>query len=113
MKDKTLESLVPPLDLCKQIPEGAFVDSALVYIAGGIVVPRYIKLGDTEHFNNGTPAPTLAEIMKDIEILIMDNFFITGCWSITSQKGEKYFGKQDKRPEVAALLLWFDVKGRG
>ena len=71
---KSIESLVPPLDLCKQIPEGAFVDSALVYIAGGIVVPRYIKLGDTEHFNNGTPAPTLAEIMKDIEILIMDNF---------------------------------------
>lgn len=30
-KEKGLESIVPPLELCKQIPTGAFADSALVW----------------------------------------------------------------------------------
>lgn len=28
----TLEQLVPPLELCQQIPDGAFADSALVWM---------------------------------------------------------------------------------
>ena len=28
---KTLESLVPPLELCREIPEGKFEESVLVY----------------------------------------------------------------------------------
>ena len=28
----TLERIVPPLELCKQIPEGEFEDAALVWV---------------------------------------------------------------------------------
>ena len=32
-----LESIVPPLELCKQIPEGEFEDSALVWVYDDLV----------------------------------------------------------------------------
>ena len=36
-----LEDLVPPLKLCRQIPEGAFAESALVWVTCGDVQPIY------------------------------------------------------------------------
>ena len=74
----TLESLVPPLDLCKQIPAGAFEDSVLVwfgvknYDSTMEVVPR-LELGETckVFLKKGIrvlyPAPTLQEIMLAID----------------------------------------------
>jgi len=65
---KKIADLVPPQELCKQIPEGAFVDSALVW-------ERNIGLDGTEYDpvvrvrkdaiiqNIIAPAPTLIEII--------------------------------------------------
>lgn len=51
-----IEDLVPPLEICKQIPEGKFADSALVWLGERV----YIRSGeDAVTF----PAPTLEEIL--------------------------------------------------
>ena len=72
-----LEDLVPPLELCKKIPEGKFADSVLVWFGHRHtdktmkVVPRN-ELGVACQFflQKGVrvafPAPTLAEILLAI-----------------------------------------------
>ena len=75
-----LESIVPPLELCKLIPAGEFEDSVLVWLywakdesSFGNVVPRILK----DQFSSilpglgavlkaEVPAPTLAEILAKL-----------------------------------------------
>lgn len=99
----TLESLVPPLDLCKQIPEGAFEDSVLVWF--GVknhdstmeVVPR-LELGETckVFLKKGIrvlfPAPTLQEI---------------GMLPVLVDESDRY------NPATAAIKLWFELNKEG
>ena len=68
MEKKTLESLVPPLDLCKQIPQGAFENSVLVWMGDldgdPVLFPR--ECGICNQYGAEiaiAPAPTLAEII--------------------------------------------------
>ena len=71
----TLESLVPPLDLCKQIPEGAFTNSVFVwsYSCDKRKTEPFLDERDCIEFCRRDmvnappiyPAPTLAEIMGD------------------------------------------------
>ena len=106
-----LEDLIPPLELCKQIPEGEFAGSALVWECLATkpdeiwrIAPRIAKgIG-------GFPAPTLAEILEELEdcdnmvtvwngvsgwgVQILD-FFSTEC------KAHK-----DRSPATAALKLY-------
>ena len=117
----TLESIVPPLELCKQIPAGEFEDSALVWVYDDVVGflcrtsgceqihkkewqleqnhPRKIairrKCGQEIY-----PAPTLAEILESIgEVETWDTMTMT---RITN-------GKQSLTTN--ALKRWFRVKG--
>ncbi len=131
-----LESIVPPLELCKHIPEGEFEDSALVWVYDDLVGflcrtsgceqihkkewqlehnhPRKIairrKCGQEIY-----PAPTLAEILNALykedryeNKLKICPVFPGGEWSIgySYQKLEKDFDLT-----AAALRLWFKVKG--
>ena len=114
-----LESIVPPLDLCKMIPAGEFEDTALVWVddQDGIetVLPRDVaqfKLFDVYHM---TPAPTLAEILNALykqdryeNKLKICPVFPGGEWSIgySYKRLEKDFDLT-----AAALRLWFKVKG--
>ena len=116
-----LKNLVPPLELCKRIPEGEFEDSALVWVYDDVVGflcrtsgceqihkkewqlehnhPRKIairrKCGQEIY-----PAPTLAEILESIgEVETWDTMTMT---RITN-------GKQNLTTN--ALKRWFKVKG--
>lgn len=60
---RSLEKLVPPPELCKQIPEGQFKNSALLWTQG--VEDMFIDFRDArpEDEEGNLPAPTLPEIM--------------------------------------------------
>lgn len=116
-----LESIVPPVELCKQIPAGEFEDSALVWVYDDVVEflcrtsgceqihkkewqleqnhPRKIairrKCGQEIY-----PAPTLAEILESIGgVETWDTMTI---YRITN-------GKQNLTTNT--LKRWFKVKG--
>ena len=116
-----LESIVPPVELCKNIPAGEFEDSALVWVYDDVVGflcrtsgceqihkkewqlehnhPRKIairkKCGQEIY-----PAPTLAEILESIgEVETWDTMTMT---RITN-------GKQNLTTN--ALKRWLEVKG--
>lgn len=122
----TLEDLVPPLELCKQIPEGEFSDSALVCDYYGTVYARNSKIGKALTFVGFTyPAPTLAEIVSELTP------GEDGCGEITQFGKDKrgwfmmasfegnddgygsgidtYEEKDDTNPATAALELWLAV----
>ena len=72
-----LENLVPPLELCKQIPAGEFEDSALVWDIHGKFdkwhvekrVKRSVRFGDYGRMSPphaDIPAPTLEEVLEAI-----------------------------------------------
>lgn len=85
-----LEDIVPPLELCKQIPAGAFEDSALVYRfdhqSAGKMLPEtneddrffYVEEREMVEFSQRDmvnrppmfPAPTLAEILAKLPAAI-------------------------------------------
>jgi len=60
-----LEQLVPPPKMCREIPEGAFADSALVWTQG--IDGMFIDFRDAlpEDEEGDLPAPTLVEILKE------------------------------------------------
>lgn len=116
-----LESIVPPLELCKRIPAGEFEDSALVWVYDDVVGflcrtsgceqihkkewqlvhnhPRKIAIR-RKSGHEIYPAPTLAEIFESIgEVETWDTMTIT---RITN-------GKQSLTTN--ALKRWFKVKG--
>ena len=116
-----LENLVPPLELCKQIPAGEFEDAALVWVYDDVVGflcrtsgceqihkkewqlehnhPRKIAIR-RKSGHEIYPAPTLAEILESIgEVETWDTMTI---YRITN-------GKQNLT--TTALKRWFKVKG--
>ena len=117
----TLERIVPPLELCKQIPVGEFEDSALVWVYDDVVGflcrtsgceqihkkewqlehnhPRKIAIR-RKSGHEIYPAPTLAEILESIgEVETLDTMTI---YRITN-------GKQNLT--TTALRQWFHLKG--
>ena len=117
----TLERIVPPLELCKQIPAGEFEDAALVWVYDDVVGflcrtsgceqihkkewqlehnhPRKIAIR-RKSGHEIYPAPTLAEILESIgEVETWDTMTMT---RITN-------GKQNLTTN--ALKRWFKVKG--
>lgn len=100
-----LEDLVPPLDLCKQIPEGKLADSALVWCSDHD--SWYI---DAREFCDpyALPAPTVQEILADLAkdgLSPKIHAFMHGenlLWNIASEK----YG--ESAAEIA-LKLWFEL----
>ena len=128
-----LEDLVPPPELCKQIPEGAFADSALVWyratISGDyVVLPRLYKNVDAAR--TVAPAPTLAEILEALPTSITGEkncrFYLRlfdfrlvpkGYWQVGYAHvglGRVILAKGQHKcsptnPATAALELWMEV----
>lgn len=98
-----LKSIVPPLELCKQIPEGEFEDSALVWVYDmdglEMVMPReVVQFEGTKMI----AAPTLEEILDDLFFTAV--FCKCGIWII-----DRFYEYPTKSEE--ALRLWLTVKG--
>ena len=107
-----LQDLVPPLELCKRIPNGEFTNTALVWLDGYSpltktkytgVSARYIL---TPRYYTATPAPTLQEILEELKtykIKKAKNYII-----IESQEDDVVSIK----PIVdTAMDLWLEIKG--
>ena len=111
-----LESIVPPVELCKRIPAGEFEDSVMArYNFHGIPILRWRDNLEKLNGVRPIPAPTLAEILNALykqdryeNKLKICPVFHGGEWSIgySYQKVEKDFDLT-----AAALRLWFKVKG--
>lgn len=113
-----LESIVPPVELCKLIQEGEFEDSALVWVddQDGIetVLPRDVaqfKLFDVYHM---VPAPTLEEIITS---LLTYGWLVKIDCRIQLDTCIEFYSKKQRQTEFGntasetALRLWLNVKG--
>lgn len=104
-----LESIVPPVELCKQIPEGEFEDSALVwektekYFQATEIIDYEYKVVARAEPSGGFPTPTLEEIL--------DDFFFNGAVFCKGgiRIGNDFYEYPTESEE--ALRLWFKVKG--
>lgn len=120
-----LEDIVPPLDLCKQIPAGAFEDSALVWsIRYGIPGDRIVNLIQRKDYHNGgfiVPAPTLAEIL--LALSESGNAYTSknevGCVVLHEIPGDEEWYGYSMRTETdknnyatAALKLWLELEAK-
>lgn len=101
-----LESIVPPLELCKQIPEGEFEDSALVwektekYFQATEIIDYEYKVVARDESKGGFPAPTLEEVLEAIgKVENWDTATITRPIGVNT------------RIVDTALKRWFEVKG--
>lgn len=121
-----LEKIVPPLDLCEQIPAGEFENSALVWVKSdpaGCVHSTgkwHVCLREGAElyaYNKWMPAPTVEEIWEQLPVMYHDGFLIM-------EKGQGNFSGKTfchfqkfpncevrKSASEAALRLWFMVKG--
>jgi hypothetical protein len=106
----TLENLVPPLELCKKIPAGAFADSALVWMetrTGSCVVQARIT-------SEEIPAPTLAEIIVALDkagYWCPTCFYRRGIWHIDCEDRTIMDAEDKDNPASAALNLWLMLEG--
>ena len=112
-----LEDLVPPLDLCKQIPEGEFADSALVWNTtvcdeeDGEICGVHER-DDCESWmrENQIPAPTLAEIVDKLGNISL--WRADDTWEVSLKTDpENWLGRHSDNPADSALRLWLEVKG--
>ena len=124
-----LEDLVPPMKLCKQIPEGKFDESALVWEKHDEdqnvyeICPRLCCFCNIRN-EKISPAPTLQEIMKKLYsesegcCQLVNSFFDRNGWEIVavyedhddSGYGGDYSNAKDRdNPATAALRLWLAV----
>lgn len=117
-----LKDLVPPVELCSEIPEGKFADSGLVWCKDEdgleLVMPREIAKFEKD----GIPAPTLQEIMLALDEA---GFFSPTCyrkantWCVDCEddpideeasKLPCLFDAEDRdNAATAALKLWLEV----
>ena len=105
--EKALVGLVAPLELCNKIPDGAFADSALVWLnrsLGWFVEERhegYDIIFETY------PAPTLAEIMSALPKCVEYRWFDDGFYP---SHPKHYAGDfADPSPTTAVLKLWLTL----
>jgi len=123
-----LKDLVPPLELCKLIPEGKFADSVFEwYIPGKKVAEwRIVPCVITRHYSaasglpGNVPAPTTDEILAELAkfphyfnnamLEIDKDAFIVGAFKPNRGKpGSHLTENRDARPVVAALRLYLGL----
>lgn len=109
-----LEGIVPPLDLCKQIPVGTFFDCTLAWInigdittANWMVVPRSHGLIYALGGHHITSAPTLVEIMAKLPKCVEYRWFDDGFYPSHPKHYAGDFADPD--PTAAALKLWLEL----
>lgn len=109
----TLEDIVPSLELCKQIPNESFEDSALVWAVNGSSC--FIEQRELMEYANRSktlaPAPTLQEIIDDLT----KEELCPGLEALRKANGELVYSvyASDKMRQgsaaEAALRLWLEL----
>lgn len=115
------ESIVPPLEMCKHIPE--FEESVLVWREriGNISRDERVKIREPEDISykvesavvNYFPAPTLEEIRRkllNLSIVPGDDVIHVEC-KIDPENWVSTIAVDENDVTAAALRLWFQVKG--
>ena len=110
----SIESIVPPLELCKRIPAGEFEDSALVWcrVRGEDAVcqrTQWVGIDGTSPI----PAPTVEEIRRELRNLsvdVIDNTIRVSC-KIDPETHISEIALNENDVTAAALRLWFKGKG--
>ena len=116
-----LEDLVPPLEMCKRIPEGAFADSALVWLReSGHSGSFYIaERNDYLDRVKRIPAPTLEEILRGLTAGGLDEpaaYFDGDKWIAYYEyhnSGGPMTPITSSSGAAAALRLWLQDRGIG
>lgn len=109
-----LKDIVPPLELCKQIPAGEFEESVLVWTEHGVRSSE--ELSRLEFCKNLTirkltfPAPTLAEILAELPEGVQMRMR-------TARNRERHFQiyhysyeAWTNLPAAAALRMWLRIR---
>ena len=132
MVNESLKKIVPPLELCQQIPEGKFADSVFEwYVPSGaaakeafapcVIIRNYSAASGSK---DNCPAPTLAEILEALPTRIerpLERFLV--LYDARNTKGtfqvgytgwitgnDPRFREQDRNPATAALRLWLKME---
>ncbi len=108
----TLESLVPPLDLCRKIPFPKFEDSVFVWERkNGWILERTNMDCDKEEDGFYVPAPTLQEILAEFHNFHLEKFGKDNPCSIIVKRDPENFSHYfaNHSPVVAALKLWLEL----
>lgn len=108
-----LKNLVPPLELCKLIPEGEFVDSCFVRCfdnIGTVILCERENEVKTEGWRT-IPAPTLQEIMAELPACDCYRFADKNEWAVLLVNGPVDDGVKSDSPATAAMKLWLNLKG--
>lgn len=114
-----LESIVPPLELCKRIPAGEFEDSALVwektekYFQATEIIDYEYKVVTRAESSGGFPAPTQEEIRRkllNLSIVPGDDVIHVEC-KIDPENWVSTIAVDENDVTAAALRLLFQVKG--
>ena len=123
---RDLTELVPPLELCKKIPDGEFEKSVFIWMeveASATMEKTWSLMQGTPYArqrpNRKIPAPTLQEIMEDLPHDDAYNDLLIGY----SERVDKFTGWHvyyngdskrhcyDQSAVTAALKLWLKLKG--
>lgn len=112
-----IETLVPPLELCKLIPEGEFENSFFIYSYScdkRITEPFLDRRDDTEYCRKNMvnapsiyPAPTLQEILKELDEFEVWGNNISDEHTVVSE----FVQYEDENTATAALKVWLKLKG--
>lgn len=122
----TLEDIVPSLELCKQIPNESFEDSALVWAVNGSSC--FIEQRELMEYANRSktlaPAPTLVEILPELYALagadVVETYFDSSGWSVRyvytmsdDDDVDDDMLDDNYNPAYAALKLWLNLTKGG
>lgn len=129
-KQKTLDDLVPPLELCKAARDIVGDGTALVWIKGGsgeevqvrkVLIDALLKYPALKYMITVFPAPTLAELLEMIYNIVPDCVVIVQLVaksgnviyeiSINTPNIFNLLVEIDANPATAALRLLMKVKG--
>lgn len=135
-----LTDLVPPLNLCKLIPQGEFEDSAFLCEAAVDmntgetidirIIPRPSRITSNPFVHHELarefylyPAPTLQEILAELPPYDKNEQILACCVPDWADFSARVFGENwrvgytgncsinDKNPATAALKMWLKLKG--
>lgn len=130
-----LKNIVPPLELCKQIPAGEFEDSVLVweryerFFRGIDIIGQSDRVKFRNDDQNNTvsrcsstqyyPAPTLAEILAKLPFTDGNNLTPICCgrwvddlsiWVVGYRNIDELRKTDKNNPAAAALRLWLAMR---